>query len=372
MRAAAWVLCALAVASAGTAAAQPAPTQPTPVQPAPAQPPLAQQPAPMQPAPVQPPPTQQPTPMQPVPMQPVPMQSAPPPMPVPAPIAVLDAVAIGVDPVVGSAVTAQLRATAQALGYGPLPPDSVRSALGLLDVSGVPGADDARHVAERLAATRGVLATVRAKGGAYVVEIDVASAGGGGPWHAGATAAAGDLQATVDRLLRATLPPPGVMPPPSAPRAPAPDRQTKPTPEFARFRLALAAEGAYGVGAGTFKNYLAGGRLDYRFTPDVALGAYVAYANLKGRYGRTSNVLSYLMVDSRLRWSDTSPLMVPLRFAAGYLPKNGPFMRLSAGLGFKASDSVDVVFDIVAPTVWVTRDKPVVSLDLAAEVSFLL
>ena len=102
----------------------------------------------------------------------------------------------------------------------------------------------------------------------------------------------------------------------------------------------------------------------------MAAGAYVAYANLKGKDGRASNVLTMFMVDYRVRLTHSGALQLPLRYSIGYLPKNGPVMRMSAGLGYSVSDSVDLVLDLVAPTLWVSGDQTVLSMDIAAEVSF--
>jgi hypothetical protein len=57
-----------------------------------------------------------------------------------------------------------------------------------------------------------------------------------------------------------------------------------------------------------------------------------------------------------------------MRVATGYLPKNGPFARLSAGLGAR-SGNVDFTFELVAPTLWVTKNEPVLSMDFAAEIA---
>jgi hypothetical protein len=115
--------------------------------------------------------------------------------------------------------------------------------------------------------------------------------------------------------------------------------------------------------SGPFYNHLVGARLD-RCASNTCLGAYAAYANLKGRAGRASNVLFYALFEHR------RPLgalwFVPLRVATGYMPANGPFARISAGLGLRTGD-IDVTFDLVAPTLWITGNEPVVSMDLAAE-----
>jgi hypothetical protein len=361
-------LVALALSCAAPARAQNA----APPAPAPAAPPAPAPAAPPAPAPAAPP---------------APAPAAPAARPQ---VAVLDAVAIGVDPVIGSAVTEELRRTAGELGYAPTDAVATRSAVGQVGLAGAPTAADVLHVAKRLGAARGVSAVVTARGGRYVVRVQVASADGRGPWSAQGDAGAGDLRAVVDRLLRSALPAPSAAPPPTpappapapaAPAAPRPPRSPgmpppprpvpPPRPRFDRFRLAIQTEGAIGV-SGRFYNHLAGARLDYRFTPDVAAGAYVAYANLKGKDGRASNVLTLLMVDYRVRLSHSGALQLPLRYGIGYLPKNGPVMRASLGLGYSVSDSVDLVLDAVAPTLWVSGDKTVFSMDIGAEVSFTL
>ncbi len=130
--------------------------------------------------------------------------------------------------------------------------------------------------------------------------------------------------------------------------------------------MALQTEAAFGV-SGSFYNQLVGVRYDRCPALHTCFGGYVAYANLKGQSGRASNVLVYAMVEHRLPLGEV--WKVPLRVAAGYLPKNGPFLRLSAGLTVPVG-KVDLTFDLLAPTVWVTRNDPVVSMDVAAEAAW--
>jgi len=131
------------------------------------------------------------------------------------------------------------------------------------------------------------------------------------------------------------------------------------------FRAAIQTEGAVGV-SGPFYNQLVGARLDRCFTRTTCLGGYVAYANLKGQSGRANNVLLAAVAEHRLWLGST--WYIPLRAAAGYLPKNGPFARISAGLGVEVGN-VDVSVDLLAPALWVTGDEPVLSMDFAAEVA---
>ena len=133
------------------------------------------------------------------------------------------------------------------------------------------------------------------------------------------------------------------------------------------FRLAFQTEAAFGVG-GPFYNHLAGARIDRCFSPIVCAGAYLGYVNLKGKDARAHEVLPYALLEARPPLGRS--LSLPLRFGAGYLPKNGPFMRVSTGLGVRVGDT-DLTLE-VAPAFWVTRDLPVVSIDVAIEVAFRL
>lgn len=167
-------------------------------------------------------------------------------------------------------------------------------------------------------------------------------------------------------LLAATLSPVAL----AAETAPAPP-PAEPA-DRAGYRVALQTEGAFGLTKPAFYNHLLGARLDYAFPNDLTLGGYLGYVNLKGKDGRAGNVLPYVMLEYRLHGARSSQLRIPLRFSSGYLPRNGPFMRLSAGLSFPVGESTRIGFDLVAPTFWVVQNRTVVSLDLAAEVSFAL
>jgi len=61
-----------------------------------------------------------------------------------------------------------------------------------------------------------------------------------------------------------------------------------------------------------------------------------------------------------------------MRFAAGYLPNNGPFTRVSAGLGYALSPRMDLIAELFAPTLWSSRNQAAASLDLAVEIAFKL
>jgi hypothetical protein len=132
-------------------------------------------------------------------------------------------------------------------------------------------------------------------------------------------------------------------------------------------RLALQTEGAIGVYPGDFYNHLVGGRIDLVFSPHVSFGGYIGYANLKGKDGRASNLLVYAQAEYLAGW--VGHVRIPLRFATGYLPHNGPVMRLSTGFAFPLTPTIDFFTELLAPMVWLTGDQMVVSMDLAAEIA---
>ncbi|HXU04211.1 MAG TPA: hypothetical protein VN903_24795 [Polyangia bacterium] len=133
-------------------------------------------------------------------------------------------------------------------------------------------------------------------------------------------------------------------------------------------RLALQTEAAIGVYPGDFYNHLVGARLDLVFSPHVSFGGYAGYANLKGKDGRASNLLAYAQVEYMA--GAANGVRVPFRFATGYLPHNGPIMRLATGFAFPVTPKVDVVTELLAPMIWLTGDQMVLSMDLAAELIF--
>jgi hypothetical protein len=112
-------------------------------------------------------------------------------------------------------------------------------------------------------------------------------------------------------------------------------------------RFAVQTEAAIGVYPGDFYNHRAGVRLDLVFSPHVSFGGYVGYANLKGKYGRASNVLPYAQVEYMLI-AGRHPLSTPLRLR--HLPRNGPVVRLSAGFAFPLTPKIDP-----SPSCWCRR-----------------
>ena len=137
------------------------------------------------------------------------------------------------------------------------------------------------------------------------------------------------------------------------------------------FRLAVQTEAATGVATGAFHNQLAGARLDLQFSPRVSFGGYLGYANLKGKDGRTSNLLTYAEVEYRTGAAGDA-VRIPFRFASGYLPRNGPVVRLATGLAFALTPRLDLVTELLAPMFWVTNDQMLLSMNVSLELAFKL
>jgi len=160
----------------------------------------------------------------------------------------------------------------------------------------------------------------------------------------------------------------------AAPAAAQPAASTAPPPAPATdnavakpLRFSFTSTSAFGVTHAKFFNQLVGARLDYRFTPRFAFGAAFAYANLKGKDRRVSNVLPEVSTEYRVPLKGETVGM-PVRFALGFLPKNGPTLRIGGGFDISATDSVSFELIPLEPMVWITRDRPEVSLDAHAGV----
>jgi hypothetical protein len=304
---------------------------------------------------------------------------------------VIDAAPYGIDPVVGRYVSQTMRSTAAQLRYDVLTPAQSVEAAQRVRMTYPPAPADLWRATWAAGAARGAFARVWAYRGEYVVEVTVASADGGGPFFARGSSPAAGLVAMVDRLTREALPPPGVSTAPGAlpapgPRAPSDASATAPaeadddepteTPRrrrrgrARRWVFSGRTDFAFGASRDFFFNALVGARIDYRITPDIRVGAYLGYANLRGKDGRASNLLMLAQIEDRVRISASTDLRVPLRLGIGYLPQNGPVVRLAAGLGFPLGSRWEMTFDLLAPTFWVLPDRTVVSLDLAAELGY--
>ena len=127
-------------------------------------------------------------------------------------------------------------------------------------------------------------------------------------------------------------------------------------------RVGLTSTSAFGVTRARFFNQLVGMRVDYRFTPRFAFGGLLSYANLKGKDRRVHNVLPEALLEYRIPYLGES-FGLPVRLGLGYLPKNGPTLRIGAGFDFALSERVSMDIVPLEAMVWVNRERPELSLD---------
>ena len=127
-------------------------------------------------------------------------------------------------------------------------------------------------------------------------------------------------------------------------------------------RVGLGSTSAFGVTGARFFNQLVGARVDYRFTPRFAFGGLLSYANLEGKDRRVHNVLPEALLEYRIPYLGES-FGVPVRLGLGYLPKNGPTLRVGAGFDFALSERLSMDIVPLEPMVWVNRERPELSLD---------
>jgi hypothetical protein len=157
---------------------------------------------------------------------------------------------------------------------------------------------------------------------------------------------------------------------PTLAHAREPELPTEPVRPTRALRATLASTSAFGVTHAGFFNQLLGPRLDYRFSQRFAFGAALSYVNLEGRERRAHNLLPELRLEYQLLGS--SSFNLPVHFAAGYLPKNGPTLRLGAGVAFALGELVSLELVPLEPMIWIVRERPEVSLDasLALRMAF--
>jgi hypothetical protein len=159
------------------------------------------------------------------------------------------------------------------------------------------------------------------------------------------------------------------------PEGPTPERPaaiavtTPLVPEAERRWLALAVftEGALGFQDDGFYNHLVGPRLDYHAGDRLTLGVALSYANLKGPNGRVSNVLPAALLEWRAPLGQD--IALPIRFFSGYLPLNGPWLKLALGLSRRLGDRTTLTFEALAPALWIVRDSTVASMDASLELA---
>ncbi len=111
--------------------------------------------------------------------------------------------------------------------------------------------------------------------------------------------------------------------------------------------------------------WLAGVRLDRMLTGSeraaVLLGASLLYADLPGRRARARNLLGWLDVESRLRFSRFADPFLSVRLGIGYLPRNGPLVRIDGGVGWPIGERFEGVLLPAAVSFWLLPRAPAIT-----------
>ena len=291
----------------------------------------------------------------------------------------------GIDPIVGRFVTEVLAARIAERGYEVVDPEAARQIMLSAGIAYPPQPADLWRMMADARAARAVHATVWAAEGRYALRIAVASADGRGPYYGEGFADQVQLGAAATKALDDTLPAPN-----EVREVPAKQEQLltrselgeryfatlepppPPLPRHRPLRVVLQGGTAFGITADGFRNHNAGGRLDFRPSPETAVGIHVSYQSLKGRVRRVASLLSYAQFEHRVWLDGRGTFQVPLRLALGYLVRNGPFARLATGLGVNLGKRVDLVAEVVAPTLWMTSEQLLFSLDVGIELGVKL
>ncbi len=363
---------------------------PTPAQPAaPAQPAVTAQPA-AQPE-LPPPPPGAPVEAQPATPSATPAAQAGP------RIAVVDAAPIGVDPAAATYVTNVLRASIGELGFAVIPTPELHDAARRIQLP-FPVPPDGMIALERvLQAPVAATAEVRASQGLYVVRLRVRVAIEGQEREREVSATQFQLADAIRAALPALLVPPSpgaataAQQPPAGPaEGPAPEgggvaqgpangnpddpsqaqRRRRVRAHPRRWEISAGPILVLGPGKDAFVNFLGMVRAAWFPTDRVGISASVSYANLNGHGGRVSNVLTTIGVETAVDLVPSSRIFIPLRAEVGYLPRNGPVFRLTAGVSFQLARRVRLEVDVLSPSLWVLAEGTPVSLDLGALVSF--
>ncbi len=304
----------------------------------------------------------------------------------------------GVDIVVARHVVRQIFRTGERLGYQVVQihhQDPHQTST----TNTPPSPTELWQATHRCGGMRGISTHVWVESGEYVLQFVVASMDGAGPFQDRTHTDVSNFDERVDQAVRAVLPPatmqlaPGQRFEPSIRAIPQPSLDTSTskgttpagihtedtnteeapaTPHTAESNhglwVAIQSDSAVGLSLeDPFYNHLLGARLDYQLADELFLGAYLGYANVRSKTGRGANLLSYGQVENRIPVGRSGKALLPIRLGLGYLPFNGPFIRMGMGVQFKLDDASYLGFDLLTPTFWVLPDRTAFSLNVGVE-----
>ena len=297
-------------------------------------------------------------------------------------IIIVDAAAFGIDPIVAGHVTNRMRSVGQSLGYRVIERNHVIAGAQQTNMPYPPSASHLWQLTAHLDCHRFAFAQIGYQANLYQFRLLVGSLDGTGPFESSALSPAPLLLGSVERELRLTLVSASEWNEEAHQESQRHMRSfvasqlalsAPPQPFLGRrFQLSLGTESAFGVGDEGFYNHLFSLRADYRLSAQSLLGIGLSYTNMTGRDGRVSNLLPFVQFEHRVRFQPHHSATMPLRVSAGYLPFNGPYIRLAIGANFEISETLELALDLLAPTFWILPDASAVSLNVGAEVIFRL
>lgn len=295
--------------------------------------------------------------------------------------AVIDAAPIGVDRAAGSFVTDTLRTAVQELGFNVIPQSALYAAARQLRLPFPVPAEGVFLLERALQAPVAVTAEVRALHRQYVVRLRVRVAVEPEERTREISASQWDLGDAIRAALPALLVPPDTS---TRTTDSAGTGSTDQTPNGTvvhrrrvrahprHWEISLGPEFAFGPGRDAFFNALINARVAYFPQDRLGFSLTVSYANLRGRQSRVSDVLMMAGVETSVDLIPAAHVFIPLRAEFGYLPRNGPVFRVTAGVGFNLSRRLHAEIDVLSPTLWILPESSPVSLNLGAMISYLL
>lgn len=291
-----------------------------------------------------------------------------------------------IDPIVAAFIDSRLRFRMAESQWAPLPAPEASALLRAHRLSEGSELARVRELIVREEIALALLPIVYAAKGQYIVELWIIRADVSGSAAAQVAAEANELGPAVDALLNAKLPRVAEFDREAASEARrrviedeerlrdafAAARAREPSPKRTHWAaLAFTSGSAIGpqlTGNGFYIHTLRA-RLELRPKDRLGIGLITGYANLPGDNGRAHNLPILAEINYRVPIAGVSQLSVPIRFALGYLPFNGPMMRTSVGLNIELTPDWELGADFISPTLFRSPDHFHFAFDLALEVT---
>lgn len=289
-----------------------------------------------------------------------------------------------IDPIVASFIDSRLRFLLADAQWAPLDAAEARATLRSNRMSENADFAQFRDVIVREQLALALLPIVYAAEGRYIVELWILRADAPGIVAAQVAAEANELGPAIDALLYAKLPRIADFDRAAAReawlRADEDERRLaeafsnararEPSPKRTHWAaLALASGSAIGpqlAGEGFYIHTLRT-RLELRPRDRLGIGIILGYANLPGRNGREHNLPLLGELNYRVPIAGIRQLSLPIRFAVGYMPFNGPIIRTSVGVNIELTPEWELGADLISPAAFRSPERFHFAFDLSLE-----